>query len=439
MASLSSRTAALLPRFFRKQSFLLVFLLLICLYQLRVSFSVEKRLISASVFDGLLWRQPPALRKTNVPANNTNMSACLLVMDDTIKLTEWIAYHYTVLPLSHLIVAIDPASVLHKEIQDVLDLWKPHLSYIDVWTNDTWMTLNATTGWPPGAYDLNKTLLVNRIHKVPSWKHKRRQEHFSIQCMRKLKNIHPSWVLNMDMDEFLIYNYIDQDEDNTTFLAETDAYRKMTIRERNRTKPIRARLPKLDDMTIGEFLAKASMKKKCIKVPGLQMSARESTLTQVFKDVPSGIDARTLMTLRHRKYGNKEGNFTKTLLDLQRIGLGAMQQQMVRTIHSPLAQVCGKHADKYIGFDYISSIFRLHHYAGTPESFDERMHDARKGRNESFSKRNVDPIGENDDVRPWIAAFVKKVGITEAQRLLQPLKDAYKNTDWSALWNTTSS
>ena len=170
--ALSSCSAALLSCFLRERSFLLVFLLLICLYQLRVSLSVEKCLISASILGGLL-RQLPLLRKTNVPAhNNTNMLACLLVMDDTIKLTEWIAYHYTVLPLSHLIVTIDPTSVLHKEIQGVLQLWKPHLAYINVWTNDMWMTLNATTGWPPGAYDVNKTLLVHQINKVPSWKHK---------------------------------------------------------------------------------------------------------------------------------------------------------------------------------------------------------------------------------------------------------------------------
>ena len=215
---------ALLSSFLRERSFLLVFLLLSCLYQLHISPSVEKCLISASVLSGV-WGQPPPLRKTNVPAhNNTNMSACLLVMDNTIKLTKRIAYHYTVLPLSHLIVAIDPASVLHKEIQDVLQLWKLHLAYLDVWTNDMWMTLNAMTGWPPGAYNVNKTLLVHRL-----WKHKRRQEHFAIWRMRKLKAIHPLWVLNINTDKFLVYNYIDPDEDSTAFLADMNVHCTMMI------------------------------------------------------------------------------------------------------------------------------------------------------------------------------------------------------------------
>lgn len=125
------------------------------------------------------------------------------------------------------------------------------------------------------------------------------------------------------------------------------------------------------------------------------------------------------------------------MLDLERISIKAIRQEYVRTIHNPLAldKVCGKHADSFIGMDYIASIFRINHYAGTLESFEERQHDVRMGRNESFGKRNVKPVGEDDDVRPWISAFVAKVGVKEAQRLLQPLQDAYRDTNWSDVWD----
>jgi hypothetical protein len=95
-------------------------------------------------------------------------------MDDTIKLTEWLAYHYTVLPLSHLIVAIDPASVLTTEIQAVLKLWKTRI-HVKVWTNDTWMTLKPNEGWPPGAY-YNGTLIQKRIRKVKTMTHVRQEK-----------------------------------------------------------------------------------------------------------------------------------------------------------------------------------------------------------------------------------------------------------------------
>ena len=37
-------------------------------------------------------------------------AACVLVLDDTIRLFEWVAYHYTVLPLSTLVIGFDPNS-----------------------------------------------------------------------------------------------------------------------------------------------------------------------------------------------------------------------------------------------------------------------------------------------------------------------------------------
>jgi len=38
------------------------------------------------------------------------VAACVLVLDDTIRLFEWVAYHYTVLPLSTLVIGFDPNS-----------------------------------------------------------------------------------------------------------------------------------------------------------------------------------------------------------------------------------------------------------------------------------------------------------------------------------------
>jgi len=137
---------------------------------------MEKRLFMAPaiLMDGLMYKAPTPnnkkKKKNTTRASPPSMSACLLVMDDTIKLTEWLAYHYTVLPLSHLIVAIDPASVLTNEIQGVLSLWKPHLKHIEIWTNDTWMILPSDEGWPPGAYD-NGTLILKRIERVKSMAH----------------------------------------------------------------------------------------------------------------------------------------------------------------------------------------------------------------------------------------------------------------------------
>jgi hypothetical protein len=247
-------------------------------------------------------------------------------------------------------------------------------------------------------------------------------------------------ILCLDTDEFLIDNYLNDNEDASVFMHDGEMYRNATIRARTQTKLVQKfLLPTLCNVTIVDFLNRHAhhFQQPCIKVLGLQMSARKyPQLSHVYQNIPRGIDAKMLATLRHAQHGRMEGNFTKCLLDVRRIPLGWMRQDFMRTIHNPLAlnKVCGKHRDSFIGMDYISSALRLHHYAGTRESFEQWQHDVRVGRNVSYEKRNVEPVGETEDIRPWIQAFVKKVGMTEAQRLLQPLQEAYRETNWSAVW-----
>jgi hypothetical protein len=52
--------------------------------------------------------------------------------DDSVKLNEWLAYHYTVLPLSHLIVAIDPNSLSEDKICSLLELYKDRLYHLKI-------------------------------------------------------------------------------------------------------------------------------------------------------------------------------------------------------------------------------------------------------------------------------------------------------------------
>lgn len=261
--------------------------------------------------------------------------------------------------------------------------------------------------------------------------------------MRRLKTLEHaqhSWVAHLDTDEFLLYNYLSSDEDSNYFLSNTSGYQRMVKGLRRNRLPIRQQLPMLlgeDDetTTIASFLAHTPVK-PCIKIPGLQISAHESHLQNVTDNVPIGIDARLFMTLRHFHHGNKHGKFTKCILNLKRIPLSVIQQEYVRTIHNPLGNVCGMHAESFIGMDYIASILRIHHYAGTVESFQQRQFDARRNRNkESFGQRNVKSMGITTDIRPWVTSFVHKMGKKEALRLLEPLVHAYRDTDWSAVWD----
>jgi hypothetical protein len=64
-------------------------------------------------------------------ASPFNFSACLLIKDDNQILPEWIAYHFTVLPLRHLIVAVDPFSLTSPT--PILDKFREIGMDIEVW------------------------------------------------------------------------------------------------------------------------------------------------------------------------------------------------------------------------------------------------------------------------------------------------------------------
>ena len=60
----------------------------------------------------------------NVGTPGESFAGCLLTRDDNQLLVEWIAYHYHVMPLRRLIIAVDPASV--TSVYPVTNRWKLH-------------------------------------------------------------------------------------------------------------------------------------------------------------------------------------------------------------------------------------------------------------------------------------------------------------------------
>jgi hypothetical protein len=75
-------------------------------------------------------------------------AACLLVLDDTIRLNEWVAYHYTELPLSSLKIGVDPKSSESSiaEIHSMSQQWSPFGLNITVWPTDPFpMTYNYSS------------------------------------------------------------------------------------------------------------------------------------------------------------------------------------------------------------------------------------------------------------------------------------------------------
>lgn len=73
----------------------------------------------------------PHLRSDYHLVSKEGLSACLLVNDENPRLPEWLAYHYHVLPLRSIIVAVDPAS--RHQPDEILGRWPQMGMEVDVW------------------------------------------------------------------------------------------------------------------------------------------------------------------------------------------------------------------------------------------------------------------------------------------------------------------
>lgn len=138
------------------------------------------------VFDNV--PPPPTLDE------NEDFAACLLIKDDNHWLVEWLAYHYHVMPMRDLIVAVDPESKTSP--MRIINRWRDSgLMRIDVW-NDTQFMPKQIKG-NLRLYDNNTELMVHRT----------RQNNFYFKCINKFRNRKKEWLMLVDTDEYIVTNY----------------------------------------------------------------------------------------------------------------------------------------------------------------------------------------------------------------------------------------
>ena len=78
--------------------------------------------------------------------NDQGLSACLLINDENPRLPEWIAYHYHILPLRSLTIAIDPAS--RTLPLDIIKRWAGELPnlLVKIWEDRDFLPREDSTG-----------------------------------------------------------------------------------------------------------------------------------------------------------------------------------------------------------------------------------------------------------------------------------------------------
>ena len=105
-----------------------------------------------------------------------------------IPVIEWLAYHYFVMPLRHLVIAIDPTSKTSP--RKILQRWsKPNLMNITIWKDRDYMAAKIVP--KPGMFDNNLRLLKHRV----------RQMSFFRTCNAYLRRQGREWLMLVDTGE----------------------------------------------------------------------------------------------------------------------------------------------------------------------------------------------------------------------------------------------
>ena len=313
-------------------------------------------------------------------------AGCLLIMDDNHFLIEWIAYHYHVVNLRHLIVAIDPRS---QELPDeIVQRWSDHMN-ISVWYNYSDYRLSNETAILEAE---ERVQIVLRNAKEPYnynlIQHRARQRLFYSQCMieHQQSSLNRGWTLFLDTDEFVSINY-----PMMSTLRPFYHLNDITIPSVSEPGSV-LKLLQLEQVYFNKEVQQSNnmTSSPCIQIPRFRYGTMEVPTTIKQSSLPKMINTSHFATLRwqiHAKTNNYSMNrISKTIIDLSRISAEELYNNfpIVESIHKPLPLHCAR---RKLHIRSTQQIFIIHHYLGTHEQYTFRK-DSRS-RNERNEKVRI--------------------------------------------------
>ena len=348
--------------------------------------------------------------------DDDSMSACLLTMDDNHFLVEWLAFHYHVCKLRHLVVAIDPKSTTSP--LPIFDRWKG-LIEIEVWESSRYMSqfeedLQDRMDWHPSENSMPQ-LAMRRTNQAA----------FNVACMKHLKGLDKGWTFLTDTDEFLHLNQAINDGKSDLYLRQ---WGKLFP-----SNPIIKQPGSVSDM-LKELRfpnEKYKLDHACVPLARRQFSSREGETPtspdtdrqQMLADLKLRGDA--FQTIRWKRWGYVHRYHPhlagKAVVDLARLRLADFEiEGNDGDPHLPLGAICDAEG-RWVREN--QALLVANHYMGTLEQWGSRKNDARGHsclqdlffyQNEIVGKNEVD---SSSDLSPWLSGFVGSVGVEEATRL----------------------
>lgn len=327
---------------------------------------------------------------------------------------EWLAYHYHVLPLRYLIVAIDPRSETSpREIFDRYRFIHDDPITIIEWTRDEdYMSVEEKEDAEARAYynfgNISLTLL----------QHRARQRVFYYKCLQKLKEEKRTWTLLTDSDEFLHINYpVALRQASAAMSSSSSSSSQFTIPSMSEFGSVRTFLHH-ELQRPGTNLTQSP----CIQIPRLRFGAQEDDTTIGNNNnvaIPDGWNAKYFLTLRWFHHAKPEqhhlNKISKVLLDVSQIQWS--QLIPVDSIHRPIKEFCSQ---RKLHITSPESVLVINHYLGSWEQFsyrsDARIDDIRSQK--QYNKQATISGGISHDIVPWLSGFVEKEGELNAKALL---------------------
>lgn len=342
--------------------------------------------------------------KSTIPRqlNGEAFSACMLVMDDNHRLTEWLAYHYHVLPLDYLVVAIDPNSKTSPSL--ILNQWRSYGMTIVEWNN--------TDIYEGRQWEYDNVVMKRR--RAPH-DHRQRQNMFLRNCLGHMKNRNRTWVMLVDSDEYLLFNGPAKSKENYAGIEYSSIKKESSI---------------LNFLNKEQKREGSNLTEPCIAIPRMLFGAVESSETERRKNIPWGIEPDTLDTVRFRKHIRRPvtdhhtvNGWAKVIVDVSRVKWediptpkeAFQTNPWIVNVHQPLPKICPRPFVKDV-----NTLLRINHYVGSWEAFSYRQ-DARasEGRDKSKWQSKADYKDETDDnIRPWLGGFVEEHGTKMATQML---------------------
>ena len=316
-----------------------------------------------------------------------SFSACLLVKDDNHWLIEWLAYHYHVLPLRHLIIMKDPQSVTSPT--KILDRWRSRM-IVEEWTDNDFLP----------DWILRK---ASQTNVSGLWLHLNRQNFFYASCLQSLYQQNRSLVTLTDTDEFIRIN----------------PYRhKLSAQVRKQPGHILTFLQKRKNQ-IGNI--------PCYLLPRIQVSTVEKPRRRfpLFRypdgSIPQHFNASDFLTLRYLYHNEIEMDAGKNIINLKYFNnISDLPAKRTESVHHALVSCPNKTANMIHAKD---THLQIQHYLGTFEQFSYRddprdaIHD--RWRNWYTRGRTPEPRKRDSHTVSWLSGFVERQGLETAMKLLE--------------------